>query len=349
LNKLSQLDLQGAEFVLFTPNVLEVKKNLPFLCHPSFKLSLVTGIFPKHRKLWLQSPSLARRIKKEKIDLFFASGEYLPVFLSKKIKAVLMIHDLVYKLFPKTVGLDNKIFYHTLFPLCVSRADVLVTVSISSCREIKTFFKKKSDPMVIPNGIDTKKYLPVLPVLKKDYLLFVGTMQPRKNLFRLIRAYASIALQINEKLVIVGAKGWKNSKILDFLEHLDPIIKDRIEFKGYVDSGELVALYQEAKLLTVPSLHEGYGLMIAEALAARTSVLTSRVGGIPEYFDGLVHYCDPEDEADMASQILYLLKNPQIMSKTLDKSLSLLVDFDFEMMAKRFLEFFLTFVHSPKQ
>ena len=141
---------------------------------------------------------------------------------------------------------------------------------------------------VIYNGIDLKKFHKAAAADKKPYILFVGTLQPRKNLSNIIRAFSYISDKIDDNLVIVGGTGWKNSRLNDEIQGLDRKVKRRIVFQGYVSGDELARLYREAKLFVLPSLHEGFCLPILEAMASGTAVLTARRTAIPEVFGDAV-------------------------------------------------------------
>ena len=137
----------------------------------------------------------------------------------------------------------------------------------------------------------------------------MGTLQPRKNLVNLVKAYALIADQIKEKMVVVGARSWKNSSLRELIDTLPVSTREKIEFMGYVSGEELVELYREAKLFTLLSLHEGFGLPILEAMTSGTAVLTAKQAAIPEVFQDAVEYADPFSPEDIAEKINALLSN----------------------------------------
>lgn len=125
--------------------------------------------------------------------------------------------------------------------------------------------------------------------IESGYFLFVGTIEPRKNLERLLEAYSKInKLGVTRKLVIVGAKGWKQTKQLQRLSQTTGVV-----WLDYVDIHDLPSLYCGAKVLVFPSLYEGFGLPVLESMKCGTIVITSRTGGLNEVGGNVVSYCDP--------------------------------------------------------
>jgi glycosyltransferase involved in cell wall biosynthesis len=295
LEELSKFDKKNT-YILYTPGVHQHEKAEKITANKNFRICAIKGFFSGSRRLWLQSPQLIRCMRKDQLDIFWGGGEYIPLFTPKRTIAVSMIHDVVFKLFPETVSAGNMLFYKTLLPLCLKRADRCLSVSKTSAKEISDllgFDKNKID--VLYNAIETKAYLPA-PKKKivKKHLLFVGTLQPRKNLLNVIKGYEKHLADTNVPLVIIGASGWKESALKEYIETIPDRIKKNIIFKGFISRNELIKYYQDAFALLNPSLHEGFGLCIAEAMAAKTAVIASKRGAIPEIFGNAVQYVNPE-------------------------------------------------------
>ncbi|OHD14674.1 MAG: hypothetical protein A2Y41_06075 [Spirochaetes bacterium GWB1_36_13] len=117
-------------------------------------------------------------------------------------------------------------------------------------------------------------------------------------------------------------------------------IHQRIDFKGYIQNHDLIRLYQEAKLFTAPSFHEGFGLIILEAMAAGSPVLTSPRGAIPEYFKDAVVFCDPERHEDIAEKMLSILQNEEVQKDLVLHGNRLVQNFTLENMARGYVEAF---------
>ncbi|MDY6933969.1 MAG: glycosyltransferase family 1 protein [Spirochaetota bacterium] len=304
--ELSKLDCEN-EYYLYMPFLKNADLTEDMFSNPNFNLREIKGVFMNNRRLWLQSPSLRKQIKTDGIQLFFGGGEYFPLFLPRKIKVAVTIHDVVFKLFPDTITIGNKLFYNLFFPFFIKKANWFFTGTETSRSELKQYLRIDKEIFVIYNGLDKSKYIPPDDIEKDDYILFVGTLQPRKNLKGLIQAYNIISNKIKERLVIVGASGWKNSSLNTLIGNLPESTLKKIDFKGYVSGDELISLYQRAKIFAAPSLHEGFGLIILEAMSSKTPVMSTRRGSIPEVFGDAVLYADPLSPEDIAQKILNLI------------------------------------------
>jgi len=309
LKELSRLDRDN-EYYLYAPGVTHADYAKTIFLNPRFRLREIPGIFRDKRRLWLQSPSLKKQILRDGVDIFFAGAEYFPLCLPKSVTVTTTIHDVAFKAMPEAISLTNSLFYNIFFPLFIRRTDLFFTVSHHSKKEMMNYLgidgKKIS---VIHNGIELKKFPPAKKGEKKDYILFVGTLQPRKNLINLIKGFCLISNRITDDLVIVGGSGWKNSPLRELIDGLDEELKKRIIFKGYVAGNTLSQLYREAKLFALPSLHEGFCLPILEAMASGTAVLTARSTAIPEVFGDAVAYAEPLSPEDISEKLLDLVSS----------------------------------------
>jgi glycosyltransferase involved in cell wall biosynthesis len=340
LKELSRIDNDN-DYYLYTPGIAHPDYAEAIFKNPRFRLVEIQGIFRGKRRLWLQSPSLKKRIMGDGIDLFFAGAEYYPLFLPRSIRVATTIHDVAYKAMPEAISLTNTIFYKFLFPFFVKRSDLFFTVSHHSKREMVDLLGiEESRITVIHNGIDLSKFPPAKPGSKKNYILFVGTLQPRKNLPNIIKAFSLISGKIRDDLVIVGGSGWKNSPLRELIEGMEEPARKRIVFKGYIDGDELSLLYREARLFALPSLHEGFCLPILEAMASGTAVLTARSTAIPEVFGDAVEYADPYSPEEIADRMYRLLTDNRRRGDLEKKGKSLSKKYDVRIQAARYLEAF---------
>lgn len=324
-------------YYLYTPYILQKTISEEISRNPHFQIITIPGIFKKRRRFWLQNPSVIARCKADKIDIFFGGGEYFPLFLPRKIKVMITIHDVAFKIIPEAISITNRLFYYLVFPFFIRRSDIILTVSHNSKNEIIRYLKiPENKVIVIYNGIEVKIFHPGNNLKKKDFILFVGTLQPRKNLVNLIKAYALIAHTIRENLIIVGARSWQNSQIRDVVHCLPENIQNRIEFKGYVSGEELRTLYKSAKLFTLLSLHEGFGFPILEAMASGTAVVTAKSAAIPEVFQNAVEYADPLSPLDIAQKIQNLIADKAKRKKMEINGLNYATRYDVSIQGKAF-------------
>lgn len=171
--------------------------------------------------------------------------------------------------------------------------------------------------------------------ISSDFILFVGTIQPRKNLQRLIEAFSKISKK-NIILVIVGKKGWQYEEILEAPQNFG--VSDRVKFLDFVPDEDLTALYKEAACFVLPSLYEGFGLPILEAMKYGCPVITSNVSSMPEASGDAALYVNPEDVDDIADKIEKLISDEKLRSDLVERGYKQIKKFSWEKTAKQTLE-----------
>ena len=278
---------------------------------------------PKKRiPFWSAHVSYARMIKKANLDVFHGPANSLPLLWNmgdwgnkgnrRKPKTVITVHDLaIYKhpeWFPRGQWLATKI----VVPASIRKAQKIIVPSQATKKDLQELFQVADDKIaVIPHGVEERFFSsPVIasgtprgnpneiasssakaqtPRNDKKYILFVGTLEPRKNLGRVIEAYAGLPEEIKNsyELWIAGSSGWNFESIID--NQLSII--DSIKWLGYISDDDLPSLYQNASLFVYPSLYEGFGLPVLEAMAAGVPVVTSKGSAMEEIIrgEGLEH------------------------------------------------------------
>lgn len=221
---------------------------------------------------------------KDQIDIFWSPRHHLPFFLSKKIKKVVTIHDIVWKRYPETMNSFGRLIESFLMPYSLRISDQIISVSKFTKSELINILGVPPEKINVTQLAPTpyKDHLPPLPDNMKDtrYLLFVGTIEPRKNLENLLIAFRTIIKEKSYKLVIVGNNGWGELKIKDKVKELG-ISKEVILF-GYIEDDMLHTLYKNCEALLMPSLYEGFGLPALEALQYNKPVICTKKSAIPE-------------------------------------------------------------------
>jgi glycosyltransferase involved in cell wall biosynthesis len=271
------------EYYLFAHTDFELHKSLQ-----GMRKVIQQGRFGP---LWIQY-AIPLLLVRYKIDLFWGPNYAIPLLNPGHSKMVMTVHDMVASVFPET--LPKRTAYHNRIglPLYIQKVDRVITVSESSKSDIVKYLRYQPDKIeVTPLGVNesffqqsiTPKKILIKYEIDYPYILCVGTIEPRKNLLRVIEAYFMLIkeLEIEHRLVIVGAKGWKYTSIYEKLKQKSELI-NRIIFPGYVPDEDLPAFYQGASMLVYPSLYEGFGLPPLEAMAAGTPVITSNVSSLPE-------------------------------------------------------------------
>ncbi len=241
-------------------------------------------------------------------------------------KKVVTVHDMVYKAFPETVRGRTRFMLETGLKKSLRRADIIVTDSEFSKSEIIRYFSEHSEKIrVVPCGVDCEKFKPcenpeTIAEVKKsleingDYFLYVGTIEPRKNLVRLIRAYKVFSKHVENppKLVLAGAKGWLCDDIYALVKKLN--LEKQVIFTKYVPSEDMTPLMCGAMAFVFPSLYEGFGMPPLEAMACGVPVLTSGEASLPEVTGDCAVVCDAYSVKSIAKGLYRLYKNPDLRS-----------------------------------
>lgn len=228
-------------------------------------------------------------------------------------RTVVTVHDMVYKAFPETVRARTKYMLDMGLKSSMKRADMIVTDSEFSKAEILKYFPKYENKLrVVPCGVDPSRFRPCerperIPEVKKslgisgEYFLYLGTIEPRKNLERLIEAYWIFTRKIGSdapKLVLAGGKGWLYDNI--FAKVTDLGLSDRVIFTKYVPSEDMNPLMCGALAFVFPSIYEGFGMPPLEAMACGVPVLASDAASLPEVTGDCAVICNAYSSESIA-------------------------------------------------
>lgn len=296
----------------------------------------------KGRRLWtLTSLSLGLLKNRSEIDVFFTPTHYLPLFAPKK--SAISVLDVSYILFPNLFKKKDLIQLRKWTSYSVKRAKKIITISESS----------KSD-IIKEYGIDSRKIEVAYPGIsaipksktnfnmsdfknkfgiKIKYILFVGTIQPRKNIARLIEAFSK--LEGDLQLVIIGKKGWQFEEILAAPQKHG--VKDRVLFLDNIGSDDLPAFYKNAQFFILPSLYEGFGIPVLEAMNYGCPVITSNVSSLPEVGGDAALYVDPESVEDIVEKMQKLIESESLRKELIEKGYKQVKKFSWEKSARQTL------------
>lgn len=240
-----------------------------------------------------------------------------------KGKKIVFIHDMAYKSCPHTVDRKTRLWLELSIKKSCRNADHIITVSEFSKSEMIRYLQVPEDKVtVIPNAVDHTIYHPgykksqIQKVLDKygiqnDYLLYLGTIEPRKNLERLIGAYYRIFRERKAlpQLVLAGKKGWLCEGIYKKVQKLH--LENKVLFTGYIDPEDSPALMCGAKAFIFPSLYEGFGMPPLEAMACGTPVIVSKTTALAEVAGSAGITVDPEKEEDICRAVKKLLDDQE--------------------------------------
>lgn len=225
-----------------------------------------------------------------------------PFNIPSKIKRIVTIHDLTPILFPQFHTARGKIIHRLLLGKTLKNADLILTPSKTTKRDIQNHYKTNAKITVTPLGVDKPK-TNIKPYFKKPYILYLGTIEPRKNLEILIDAF--LELNLPQKLILAGAKGWKNSRILKKAKH------PRINLLTNISEEKKAALYTHADAFVYPSIYEGFGLPPLEAMSYRIPVICSTGGSLKELYSNHALMFDPKDKETLKSHLQNFKKAPK--------------------------------------
>lgn len=262
---------------------------------------------------------------------------------------VLSVHDVVFKRYPGFFSPRDRVLFSTLFPLSLRRAARILTISEHSRREIEHFFPSADGKTAVTLLAADEHFHPVERELLRGTrarfnlpgrcILTVGNLQPRKNLLRVIQAFARVRERVSDvKLVVVGKAQWKSSEIYRQAEALG--LADEVVFTGYVPLDDLVALYNLAEVCVYPSLYEGFGLPVLEAMQCGTPVVTSNCTSIPEVAGDAALLVDPLQVDEIAAAILAVLADPAVGAELQAKGFAQARKFSWENVAERTAEIY---------
>jgi glycosyltransferase involved in cell wall biosynthesis len=217
-----------------------------------------------------------------------------------------------------------------------SKSDIITAYHVLPEQVIVTYPGIKSELPIINYELRMKKLQEKFNI-SDNYVLFVGTLQPRKNIVRLIEAFAQIKDQKKDlQLVIVGKKGWQYEEILAAPEKFG--VTDKVKFLDFVSDEDLPSLYSNALCYVLPSLYEGFGLPVLEAMKYNCPVITSDVSSLPEAGGDAALYIDPTNVDDIAEKIKKLISDEKLREDLIAKGEKQIKKFSWEKTAKETLE-----------
>lgn len=261
-------------------------------------------------------------------------------------RRILTVHDITPVLHPETHPWRRRLEFEVLLRLALRNASGVITDSQNSLGDLRTHYPRtRRMPMAsVHLGVE-ERYLasghsrPEIPGLPEGYFLCVGSIEPRKNLDTVLRAFSTYLRNGGTaQLVIAGPAGWRNQSFYDLISELR--IRDRIVFPGYVPHDSMPGLYAHARAFLYPSLYEGFGLPPLEAMAAGCPVITSRSSSIPEVVGDAAILLEPLDAARMAASMLRLDTDESARRELAERGQKRAAMFTWDQTAARTAEFY---------
>jgi len=259
-----------------------------------------------------------------------------------------VIHDLTFLYFPELVEDKNLAHLLRVVPRSIKEADIIITVSHAVKTDLVKEFSLNPDQCVVTpippessyykqsdNEIHKKYSIPT-----DKYLLFIGTLEPRKNITTLVDAYCKLPPDIKSiySLVIGGGKGWKTEESQNTIDKA-VVAGEKIVQVGYIDQVDAPAFFQKASVFIMPSIYEGFGMQILEALAANTPVVASDIPVFREVGGDAILYASPMNSTEFCQQIVTLLSNDELVAELHNKGVSHLKKFSWQKNSETIVSF----------
>jgi len=292
-----------------TPVVIGPQARHPFLYH-----------------IWFNY-SIPKILKKYKVDLFLSPDGYIP--LKQKVKTLAVIHDLNFEHYPEDIPFFHRNFYKKYFPIFSKTATRIATVSNYSKNDIIDQYgidEAKID--VVFNGAN-ESFIPIKPNIQKlireahtggkPFFVFIGALNPRKNLVNLLKAFDLFKKtdKTGTQLLIVGEKMFKTGDIFDTYNDMN--FKADVNFSGRLNANELHRVLASAVALTYVSYFEGFGIPIVEAFYTQTPVITANVTSTPEIAGDAALLVDPFSPEDIALALTKLATDKALREELIEK------------------------------
>jgi glycosyltransferase involved in cell wall biosynthesis len=276
---------------------------------------------------------------------------YIPHFsIPLNVATILTVHDLEWRLHPETMTLKTHLGHRLLVWPSVQQADRIVAVSESTARDLQRVLNSpRSKIEVIHHGVgsafkpkDPEKaaqYVSGQYGVSKHYALAVGTVQPRKNLVTLVESIKMLrdGAERSFQLLVVGARGWKNTKLDETIRRLG-LTGENVRFLGFVPEEDMPMLYSGSCVFVFPSLYEGFGIPLLEAMACGVPVVASNTSSIPEVVGDAALLVPPTQPEAFAEAISRVMSDTDLRRTMIEKGLTRAACFGWDKAARRLLD-----------
>jgi glycosyltransferase involved in cell wall biosynthesis len=283
------------------------------------------------------------------VDVYHCPDFVLPPL--RHARGILTVHDLAFLMRPDCADARLRSYLEEVVPRSVRRADFIIADSENTRNDLVVLLGvHPASIAVVPGGVE-ERFTPItdpeqlrdarrqLGVGDAPFVLFIGMLEPRKNLSRLMDAFVALRSRNNTpadlKLVLAGGKGWLYDDI--FEHHAASPLRDDILLPGFVPDNALPAIYSAAEVLAFPSLYEGFGLPILEAMACGTPVVASRASCLPEVAEGAALLVDPNNVDGLASALEHALLDQELRSRLIERGIQRAAEYSWRRAAKELL------------
>lgn len=272
--------------------------------------------------------TFGRWAKADRCDVFWGPRHQLPLSLPARLPGVLTIHDLVWRTHPQTMTRLGRLADRCTMPRALHRANAILTTSGAVQKELAACYPPTAARLhVVPLASAIDRHGPQPRELPEPYFVFCGSIEPRKNLLRLLKAFLALSRQANpvqQRLVIITGGGWQHVEI----DALIAANADRITVLRSIDEKRKAGVLQHADFLVQPSLYEGFGLPVVEALKCGLPILAADRGALPEVAGDAALLVDPVDDIALRGALARLCTDEPLRQRLATNARQQAVRFD---------------------
>ncbi len=301
-----------------------------------------------------ENVDLPGRARRDGVNLLHVPA-FAPPYV-RSFRLVVTVHDLIGMIYPNQIGLPSRLYWGKWLPVTIKRADAIIADSENTKRDVLQHLRVPENKIRViypsghenfspqKNGLSLRQLKNRLGI-KEKYFLCVGTIEPRKNLARVIEAFITFLKKkrdIRYQLVVVGSREFAHGKAFQALVD-DPAVKfDDVIFTGYVSHDDLNLLYCGAEVFLFPSLHEGFGIPVLEAMASGVPVLTSDRSSLPEVAGDAACLVNPYSSAEIAANLEHLSNDSKQRASLIEKGFRRIKNFSWIQTVSQTLEVYET-------
>ncbi|KHO61984.1 Glycosyltransferase [Thermoanaerobacter sp. YS13] len=330
-------------------NNTEVKEMLEKI-YPNSKYKLIKLIpYGVYRRIWDYLPFTYNYMFNSKSNLYCFFNFVIPHKIDGYV--INTVYDMVYKVHPNTMTKANYKRLEKELARSCERADIIVTISNNTRKEIIEYLKVPANKIrIVPCGVDTNFYKPIdgkkilsKYKIEKPYFLYIGTLEPRKNIRSIVRAFNNILKKANHDVILVigGKKGWMYDEIFKTVKELR--LENDVLFLGYVPIEDMPALYSNAISFVFPSLYEGFGIPPLEAMSCGCPVIVSNTSSFPEVVGNAGILVNPLNIEEISDAMYRIYCDNNLREDLKQKSINRAKEFTWESAAKKMINIYKEF------
>ncbi|MEM9888132.1 MAG: glycosyltransferase family 1 protein [Bacteroidota bacterium] len=330
---------------LFSPKLKQNEETLPFLNHPKLNTHLSSAWL----KAYWRSFSIKEDLRQKNIQIYHGLSHEIPFGIQKTgIKSVVTIHDLIIRRYPEYFPFLDRQIYNQKFRYACEQADRIIAISKNTKKDIINYYQIPASKIQVIYQTCHERFKQIFPAthlekirlryqLPNHFLLYVGSIIPRKHLKEIVEAVALLPDDLQIPLVVVGDGKAYKKEVVERISSLQMTSKVYFLNPQYAD---LPAIYQLAQLFIYPSAYEGFGLPILEALYAQTPVIAARTSSLPEAGGEGAYYVDEISAERLAAAITLLLEREDAIKTLVRKGQQHLSNFSSVVLSRQLMELY---------